>query len=147
MLGPASITRRMPLSYSSGVAPCTAKTLSPSWTSAAATSSWVERGLLPVMNISAPPWARTSHRRAVFASRWTDKATFSPLNGIVSKNSLSRPSRSGMWCRTQLIFNSPLSQSSGFLISLIVTVFTILRCKYSQLFLPDLTNNFIFAFM
>ena len=48
--------------YSSSVAPCHANTLSPAVTSAAATSSCVERGLLPVINISAPPAASTLHR-------------------------------------------------------------------------------------
>ena len=120
MFGPASITLLIPLSYSSGVAPCTAKTLRPSCTRAAATSSWVESGLLPVMYISAPPSARTSQRWAVLASRWTDRAILSPLNGFVRLKSLSSPSSKGMWCLTQSILSSPLSQSPSLRLSLIL---------------------------
>ena len=48
--------------YSSSVAPCQAYTLCPALARAAATSSWVLRGLDPVMYISAPPAASTLHR-------------------------------------------------------------------------------------
>ena len=85
-------------------------------------SSCVESGLLPVIYISAPPSANISQRWAVFASRCTDNAIFLPLKGLVSLNSFSSPARSGICLLTHSIFNSPSLQSSGFLISLVITV-------------------------
>ena len=121
MFGPTSMTFLIPRKYSSSVAPWTANTFSPSCTSAAAMSSCVESGLLPVIYISAPPSANISHRCAVFASRCTDNAIFLPLNGLLSLNSFSSPARSGMCLLTHSIFSSPSLQSSGFLISLVIS--------------------------
>ena len=109
MFGPTSSTRRRSSSYSSIVAPWTANTFSPAWTRAAATSSCVESGLQPVAYMSAPPAARHRHRRAVFASIWTLRATFMPAKGFVSMKSFSMPASRGMWSRTHWIFSAPLS--------------------------------------
>ena len=97
-----------------GEAPWTANTLSPSCTSAAATSSCVDNGLQPVAYISAPPAARHRHRRAVFASMWTLRAIFIPAKGWLSMKSFSMPASSGIWSRTHWIFRAPLSHRSIF---------------------------------
>ena len=117
MFGRASMTRRVCRSYSSGVLLYHANTSSPSCTRAAATSSCVDSGLLPVTYISAPPAASTRHRYAVFASKCIERATRSPSNGRVFSNSSRMLRSKGIFAHTQSIFILPLFQSDGSLIS------------------------------
>ena len=95
-------------SYSSGVAPRQAKTrTSPGAARAAATSSWVERGLHPVTATSAPPARSTRARYAVFASRWMLNPSRRPAKGRSrSKRALIAFSSFMCWA-TQRIFRSP----------------------------------------
>ena len=67
---------------------------------AAATSSWVDRGLQPVRYTWAPPSRRTSPRLAVLASRWTETAMVSPSKGFSRRKRSSMPLRAGMKSRT-----------------------------------------------
>ena len=93
--------------YSASVVPCHACTSSPSDTSAAATSSCVDRGLLPVMYISAPPLFNTSQRYAVFASRCTESAIFFPAKGFSFSKSFFMPVSKGQLRLTHSIFLRP----------------------------------------
>ena len=99
------------VSYSSGVVPCHACTSMPSEQRAAATSSCVESGLLPVIYISAPPLLSTSQRYAVLASRCTDNAIFLPLKGCSFSKSFLISVRSGQLRLTHSIFLNPDSAS------------------------------------
>ena len=94
-------------SYSSAVQAWVAKTFTPSSTSAAATSSWVESGLLPVTVTSAPAFFSTSARYAVFASRWIVSTMRQPLKGFVFEYSSSILFSTGMKFLTQAILSCP----------------------------------------
>ena len=117
MFGPISRTFLICELYSSSVALYHAKTFSPAFTNAAATSSCVESVFEPVTYISAPPAASTLHRYAVFASRCTERATFFPAKGFVWLNSSSRVLSRSQFLLTHSIFLSP---DSARLISLII---------------------------
>ena len=107
ILGLCSRDISMCLVYSSSVAPWYAKTLRPESASAAATSSCVERLLLPVTDICAPPAASTRQRYAVLASRCTERLIFLPSNGFVRLKSSSSARRSGMLFLTHSILVCP----------------------------------------
>ncbi len=110
--------------YSSSVAPCHAYTFNPASTRAAATSSCVESGLLPVIYISAPPAASTLQRYAVLASKCIERAIFLPANGFVCENSSSKLRRSGQFLRTHSILCPPEGESFISLIWLIIIPLT-----------------------
>ena len=107
MFGAVSSTASIALWYCSAVAPWTAQTCIPPAARAAATSSCVESGLLPVTCISAPPISMTRQSHAVFASRCTESATRSPARGFVSRKSSAMAASTGICPATQRIFFSP----------------------------------------
>ena len=94
-------------SYCSGVTPWRPKVSTPRWATAAATSSWVERGLHPVRYTLAPPSWSTRARLAVLASRWTETAARRPEKGFSRAKRASIWDRAGMNERTQSIFRWP----------------------------------------
>ena len=125
-------------SYSSGVQSYHAYTFKPSATSAAATSSCVESGLLPVIYISAPPAASTLHRYAVFASRWMERAIRMPSKGLSLEKSSSRLRSSGQFFRTQSILCAP---DGARLISLIALIhFLLYLVNYTLIYRSYLCN-------
>jgi len=69
------------------IVPCV--NIKPSSARAAATSSWVDSGLLPVTETCPPPIAKSFARYAVFASRCTDTVILIPSKGFVFANSSS----------------------------------------------------------
>ena len=107
-------------SYSSMETPCLPKVSMPSSATAAATSSWVDRGLQPVRKTSAPPAFKTRPRLAVLASRWTETATRSPAKGFSLAKRASIWERAGMKLRTHSIFRRPEGAREGSLIILII---------------------------
>ena len=67
------------ISYSLSVQLWVAKTVTPLSANAAATSSWVDSGLLPVTTTLAPAFLSTWAKYAVFASKWMVTTIFKPL--------------------------------------------------------------------
>ena len=94
-------------SYSCSETPYLPNVSTPMPAMAAATSSWVDRGLQPVRKTCAPPLARTRPRLAVLASRCTETATRSPSKGRSSSNCFSMTDRAGIKERTHSIFFLP----------------------------------------
>src|SRR3989304_7253425 len=93
-----------------------------SWTMAAATSSWVERGLEAQRDSSAPPAFRARARLAVSVVTWRQAERRRPFRGLsLAKRSRISP-RTGISRAAHSIFSRPWGAREGFLIS----AFTIL---------------------
>src|SRR3989338_7810016 len=111
--GRVSRGRRRGWSKVAGSAPLRAWTSRPRRASAAATSSWVLQGLLPVTATRAPASWKSQARWAVLASRWMAMAMRRPRRLPSFRWLCRRAFRVWAWSATHSILRSPSAAREG----------------------------------